>query len=102
MSEGDATRLAASLYGLDAWARALPGEFDDNFRLTASDGRSFVLKAMHPARERGLVAMQCAALAHLEARAPQLPLPRVVPHPRRATSSARCPGPTGRRGSCGC
>jgi 4-aminobutyrate aminotransferase-like enzyme/Ser/Thr protein kinase RdoA (MazF antagonist) len=78
VTEGDATRLAASLYGLDAWARALPGEFDDNFRLTAADGRSFVLKAMHPARERGLVAMQCAALAHLEARAPQLPLPRVV------------------------
>jgi 4-aminobutyrate aminotransferase-like enzyme/Ser/Thr protein kinase RdoA (MazF antagonist) len=78
LSEGDATRLAASLYGLDAWARALPGEFDDNFRLTAADGRSFVLKAMHPARERGLVAMQCAALAHLEARAPHLPLPRVV------------------------
>jgi Ser/Thr protein kinase RdoA (MazF antagonist) len=69
VSEGDATRLAASLYGLDAWARSLPGEFDDNFRLTAADGRSFVLKAMHPARERGLVAMQCAALAHLEARA---------------------------------
>jgi len=79
VSEGDATRLAASLYGVDAWARALPGEFDDNFRLTAADGRSFVLKAMHPARERGLVALQCAALAHLEARVPHLPLPRVVP-----------------------
>jgi len=78
VSEGDATRLAASLYGLSAWARALPGEFDDNFRLTAADGRSFVLKAMHPGRERALVALQCAALAHLEARAPHLPLPHVV------------------------
>ena len=64
--------------GSTAWARALPGEFDDNFRLTAADGRAFVLKAMHPARERALVAMQCAALAHLEARAKHLPLPRVV------------------------
>jgi 4-aminobutyrate aminotransferase-like enzyme/Ser/Thr protein kinase RdoA (MazF antagonist) len=78
LREGDATRIAASLYGIDAWARALPGEFDDNFRLTAASGRSFVLKAMHPARARSLVAMQCAALVHLEARAPQLPLPRVV------------------------
>src|SRR5262245_5115064 len=33
---------------------------------------------MHPARERALVALQCAALAHLEARAPHLPLPHVV------------------------
>src|SRR4030095_11207179 len=56
----------------------LPGEFDDNFRLTAADGRSFVLKAMHPGRERALVALQCAALSHLESRAPHLPLPHVV------------------------
>ena len=81
-SEGDATRLAASLYGLDAWARALPGEFDDNFRLTAADGRSFVLKAMHPARERALVAMQCAALAHLEARASTCRSPTSSRHAR--------------------
>ena len=94
VSEGDATRLAASLYGLDAWARSLPGEFDDNFRLTAADGRSFVLKAMHPARERGLVAMQCAALAHLEARAPRLPLPRVVPS-RAGDVVSEVPGPDG-------
>ena len=94
VSEGDATRLAASLYGLSAWARALPGEFDDNFRLTAADGRSFVLKAMHPARERGLVAMQCAALAHLEARVPHLPLPRVVPT-RGGDAVSEVPGPDG-------
>jgi len=94
VSEGDATRLAASLYGLDAWARALPGEFDDNFRLTAADGRSFVLKAMHPARERALVAMQCAALAHLEARAPHLPLPRVV-QTKKGDAVSEVPGPDG-------
>jgi len=94
VSEGDATRLAASLYGLDAWARALPGEFDDNFRLTAADGSSFVLKAMHPARERGVVAMQCAALAHLEQRVPLLPLPRVVPT-RTGAVVTEVPGPDG-------
>jgi len=94
LSEGDATRLAASLYGLDAWARALPGEFDDNFRLTAADGRSFVLKAMHPARERALVAMQCAALAHVETRAPQLPVPRVM-QTRKGDAVSELPGPDG-------
>ena len=94
LAEGDATRLAASLYGLSAWARALPGEFDDNFRLTAADGRAFVLKAMHPARERSLVAMQCAALAQLQARVPHLPLPRVVPT-QAGGAFGEAPGPDG-------
>ena len=94
LSEGDATRLAASLYGLSAWARALPGEFDDNFRLTAADGRAFVLKAMHPARERSLVAMQCAALAQLQARVPHLALPRVVPT-QAGGAFGEAPGPDG-------
>jgi 4-aminobutyrate aminotransferase-like enzyme/Ser/Thr protein kinase RdoA (MazF antagonist) len=79
LTEEDAVALARAHYGLEARARALPGELDDNFRLSAPDGRVFVLKAMHPARDRGLVELQCAALRHVESRAPHLPLPRVVP-----------------------
>ncbi len=78
VTQDAAARLALDLYGLDARARALPGEYDDNFHL-CSNGRDFVLKVMHPARERGLVEMQCAALAHLARRAPALALPRVEP-----------------------
>ena len=44
----------------------------------AATGASCVLKVMHPARERALVDLQCAALEHLAARAPDLALPRVV------------------------
>jgi 4-aminobutyrate aminotransferase-like enzyme/Ser/Thr protein kinase RdoA (MazF antagonist) len=79
MTEAGAAAVVRRLYGLDAEARALPGEFDDNFRVSGSEGTAFVLKVMHPAREPGLVGLQCAALAHLAARAPHLPLPRVVP-----------------------
>ena len=79
LTEKDAVALARTRYGLEAGARALPGEFDDNFRLAVPDGRLFVLKAMHPARDRGLVELQGAALRHIEDRAPHLPLPRVVP-----------------------
>lgn len=92
--EKDAVALGRTRYGLEATARALPGELDDNFRLEAPDGQLFVLKAMHPARDRGLVELQCAALRHLEDRAPHLPLPRVVP-----TSAGEvvtlAPGPDG-------
>jgi 4-aminobutyrate aminotransferase-like enzyme/Ser/Thr protein kinase RdoA (MazF antagonist) len=76
---GDAARLALDLYGLRAAARPLPGEYDDNFHLTAAGGAELVLKVMHPERERGFVDLQCRILAHLAARAPTLLLPRVVP-----------------------
>jgi 4-aminobutyrate aminotransferase-like enzyme/Ser/Thr protein kinase RdoA (MazF antagonist) len=100
-TEAEAVGLARELYGLDVAAKALPGEYDDNFHLTTlhnriggqpemavplsnsvatADGRAagFVLKVMHPARERSFIDMQCRALQHLAQRAPQLTLPRVL------------------------
>jgi 4-aminobutyrate aminotransferase-like enzyme/Ser/Thr protein kinase RdoA (MazF antagonist) len=89
LTEREAETIARDLYGLAARARALPGEYDDNFHLAADDGRAFVLKAMHPGRERGLVELQCAALRHLEARAPHLAFPRVCPTRAGGTIAAR-------------
>ena len=77
-TEAQAARLVSELYGLEAAARTLPGEYDDNFHLTSADGREFVLKVMHPARELSFIDLQCRALTHLAQRAPQLPLPRVI------------------------
>jgi len=79
VSIANASRIAHELYGMDATARALPGEYDDNFHLVVSDSREFVLKVMHPAREESFVDMQCCALTHLERRAAHLALPRVIP-----------------------
>src|SRR6266481_8272974 len=84
-TEAEAVGLARELYGLSVSAKALPGEYDDNFHLTAldkstgqkSESDRFVLKVMHPARERSFIDMQCRALQHLAERAPQLTLPRV-------------------------
>jgi 4-aminobutyrate aminotransferase-like enzyme/Ser/Thr protein kinase RdoA (MazF antagonist) len=78
-TEAEAVRLGRELYGLEATARALPGEYDDNFHLTNADGHSCVLKVMHPAREGSFIDLQCRALTHLAQRAPQLALPRVIP-----------------------
>src|SRR5882672_9724667 len=79
-TEAEAVRLAREVYGLEATVRALPGEYDDNFHLISADGRAFVLKVMHPARENSFIDLQCRALTHLAQRAPQLPLPRVTPN----------------------
>src|SRR5882762_9633862 len=101
ISEAEAIELARELYGLAVTAKALPGEYDDNFHLTPRDeagaqprlavplsnplhtkseaaGAEFVLKVMHPARERSFIDMQCRALQHLAQCAPQLTLPRVI------------------------
>src|SRR6267143_6045375 len=77
-TEAEAVRLARELYGLETSARALPGEYDDNFHLTGAHGHAFVLKVMHPAREHFFIDLQCRALMHLAQRAPHLPLPRVT------------------------
>src|SRR6202030_3698950 len=73
-----AAKLARDVYGLDVTAKSLPGEYDDNFHLTAADGVQFVLKVMHPARERSFIDLQCQALQHLAKPAEALVLPRVV------------------------
>ena len=82
VDSAEAARLANDLYALTATAHRLPGEYDDNFHLIATDGRAFVLKISHPAREESFVDMQCRALPHLAQRAPQLALPRVCPTSR--------------------
>lgn len=81
ITEGEATALASEVYGLHASVKPLPGEYDDNFHLSSGDGQEFVLKVMHPGRERSFIDLQCAALRHLAKRAPHLCLPRVHPAP---------------------
>jgi 4-aminobutyrate aminotransferase-like enzyme/Ser/Thr protein kinase RdoA (MazF antagonist) len=78
ITEAESVGLARELYGLEISAQTLPGEYDDNFCLTATDGRAFVLKVMHPARESSFIDLQCQALRHLAQRAPHLGLPRVL------------------------
>lgn len=75
-STDEAIRVAKKIYGLHVTASPLSGEYDDNF-LVAADGCDFVLKLMHPTRERSFIDLQCRALRHLESHAPELSLPRV-------------------------
>ncbi len=78
LEEQDAVHLARSLYGLAAAARPLPSERDQNFALSTERG-AFVLKIAGAAEKREVLDLQNDALAWLAARAPALPLPRLVP-----------------------
>jgi 4-aminobutyrate aminotransferase-like enzyme/Ser/Thr protein kinase RdoA (MazF antagonist) len=73
-----ARRIAATLFGVDAAATPLPGEYDNNFRVAPAGGGAIVLKIMHPSRDAHLLDLQVSALQHLAARAPALPLQRVL------------------------
>lgn len=77
-----ATSLAQRLYGIEAQAQPLPSEYDQVFKLVASDGMAYILKVMHPSREAAFIDLQCKTLQHLAARAPALALQRVVPTTR--------------------
>ena len=81
ITEAEATSLAREIYRLEVTARALPGEYDDNFHLTTREGRALLLKVMHPAREPSFIDLQGKAMVHLAEKAPQLPLPRLLPNP---------------------
>jgi len=89
ITPADAQQWARELYGVTVSAKTLPGEYDANFHLHANDGREFVLKCMHPARESAFIDMQCAALKHLAKHCQHLPLPRVQ-QTRKETSFEPC------------
>lgn len=73
-----AEAIAREHYGLKTQAVALIGERDSNFRLTAEDGREFLLKIVNPAEDPDITDFQTQALLHVADRSPDLPVPRVV------------------------
>src|SRR5580698_981615 len=59
----DASRIAKELYGVEATATRLNGEYDDNFHLKGSS--EYILKIMREGCDRAFVEMQIAAMEHL-------------------------------------
>jgi 4-aminobutyrate aminotransferase-like enzyme/Ser/Thr protein kinase RdoA (MazF antagonist) len=91
--EPDAARIARETWGLEASARELPSERDQNFHLTGAEGE-LVLKLSGPAERPETLELQDAALDWLARRAPRLPVPRV----RRSSSghsTVSVPAPDG-------
>ncbi|WP_174232025.1 aminotransferase class III-fold pyridoxal phosphate-dependent enzyme [Roseovarius sp. EL26] len=64
-------------WGIDAELTRLNGEYDLNFLAETNDGQRYILKAMRPDCETGLVDLQIKTLQHIAEHAPHLPFPRV-------------------------
>jgi len=71
----DAEDLARTAFGVHGAAEPLVSERDQNFRLTDGDGAGWVLKISNAAEERGVVEMEVAAVEHIAAVDPALPVP---------------------------
>ena len=78
-SPGDATRIAAQFYGINARVRPLVSERDQNFRLDADDGKRFVLKFSNSAEQLQVIDFQNRALLHVAEKDASFPLPRIIP-----------------------
>lgn len=75
----EAAALARRTFGVAGTAHLLASERDKNFRLVAEDGRAFVLKVTNAAEDPAVSHFQTAALRHIQAVSPDLPVPRLWP-----------------------
>ena len=75
LSPADAETLTRAAFDVVATAESLVSERDQNFRLTDVDGAGWVLKVSNAAEDPGVVAMEVAAIEHIAAVDPGLPVP---------------------------
>ena len=75
----DAIAITRRIFGIDGTATRFSTEKDDTFRIDASDGARYVLKVSNPGETAEELDLQVAAMRHVAAVAPDLPVPRVLP-----------------------
>lgn len=74
----DAARVARELYGIEGEFKRLYSERDQNYRISNLGDPAYVLKFANSDEDPGVLDMQHQALAHVETRNPELPVPRVI------------------------
>ena len=65
LSPTDAEAVAHSAFGLDATASPLDSERDQNFKIVAGDGSTFLLKVSNRADDLAVLEMQTEAALHI-------------------------------------
>jgi len=74
----DLVRITRESFGVAGTAQPLRGERDQNLLIRTGSGAAFVLKVASPSEDPTMVDFQCAALEHIAATDPTLPVPRLV------------------------
>lgn len=72
-------RALAAEWGLEGALHPLGGERDRNFRLDGAGAAPLLVKLAHADENPAITDFQTAALLHLRATGPGLPLPRIIP-----------------------
>jgi 4-aminobutyrate aminotransferase-like enzyme/Ser/Thr protein kinase RdoA (MazF antagonist) len=67
LTVANAEQVAGEIFGVTSRAAELPSERDQNFGLTADDGRRFVLKIANAAERRDMLDAENACMRHLAA-----------------------------------
>ncbi len=94
--EQAARQILREGFGVESWSlKPLAGERDQNFRVDTAAGRRFLFKISNPADDGPILAMQAAALRHIERVDPGLPVMRALPAAA-GESWVEVPGPDGR------
>jgi len=79
LSDDQVKSVAADRYGLTGSTKRLRGERSHSTLFTRPDGAQFVLKVGSPGELPATIDFHARALVHLERRAPNLPVARMVP-----------------------
>lgn len=78
ISREEADTAALRHFGVTGSVRDLTSERDRNFHIATADGQGYVLKFTNPAEPQIVTGFQTAAMLHVAARDPALPVPRVM------------------------
>lgn len=80
MPDAEAVELARDRFGIHGRPTRFATEKDDTFRIAPDSGPRFILKVANPTENVAEIDLQIAVLDHVAARAPDLPIPRVIPN----------------------
>jgi len=73
-----AADLMRKYFAIEGTAKALVSERDQNFRIGATDGQSYLLKIANAAESPDVVDYETAIVKHIASVDPEIPVPRVV------------------------
>lgn len=79
LTDHEVAQLARERYAVVGAMSRLRGERSHNTLIRTHDGRDLVLKIASPGERRATIEFHAAALVHIEAHAPELPVARMIP-----------------------